>query len=141
MTPQQGIQKTDYEIKAEFLSKNGGLRAYRVVLREMNMKGEEVVRTVVFTAPSWSHVAARYDHPEEGVEVMHQEFLAMGEVVLYPLTQRATLGELAEDLSGLKMCRVCLYSHETSTNGRCQNGGHRFNTDPASKPCEKFKRA
>jgi len=84
-----GTALTDMEIKARELSNNGGLRAYLVVLRIMkaDAKGElqMSVRSLCFTAPSWSHVAAKYDHPEDGVEIMKQEFLSMGEVSVLPL--------------------------------------------------------
>jgi hypothetical protein len=146
-----GTALTDMEIKARELSKNGGLRSYLVVLREMktNPKGELVatVRSMCFTAPSFSHVAAKYDHPEDGVEIMKQEFLAMGEVSVLPLAYKGMMSELL-DLSGLNMCYNCI--HDFRQNPLRQGAdelhpahvgckfGHRINTEPATTICRGF---
>lgn len=145
-----GTALTDMEIKARELSKNGGLRSYLVVLREMktNPKGELVatVRSMCFTAPSFSHVAAKYDHPEDGVEIMKQEFLAMGEVSVLPLAYKGMMSELL-DLSGLKMCYNCAHDFRNNPTKE-RNGmqipagcphGHRMDTEPATTICRGFR--
>jgi hypothetical protein len=130
------------EIKARELSNNGGLRAYLVVLRIMkaDAKGElqMSVRSLCFTAPSWSHVAAKYDHPEDGVEIMKQEFLSMGEVSVLPLAWKGAMTELI-DLEGLKMCYNCQHDFRNEPSGRCTAGGHRMDGEPATKVCKSFK--
>lgn len=128
------------EIKARELSNNGGLRAYLVVLRtvKVNEKGEPIytVRSLCFTAPSWSHVAAKYDHPEDGVEIMKQEFLAMGEVSVLPLAWKGEMAELT-DMSGLNMCYNCVNDFRQQPNSRCSLG-HRTDSSPATSKCVGF---
>jgi len=133
-----GTALTEMEMKAREFSNNGGLRAYLVVLRQINLKGEMSVRSLCFTAPSWSHVAAKYDHPEDGVEIMKQEFLAMGEVSVLPLAWKGEMAELT-DLSGLNMCYHCAFDFRNAPSGRCEAGGHRMDKEPASKVCPAFK--
>lgn len=144
-----GTALTDMEIKARELSKNGGLRSYLVVLREMraNPKGELVatVRSMCFTAPSFSHVAAKYDHPEDGVEIMKQEFLAMGEVSVLPLAYKGVMSELL-DLTGLQMCYNCIHDFRNNPPRESQGMqvpsgcrfGHRTDSEPATKKCPGF---
>ncbi len=128
------------EIKARELSNNGGLRAYLVVLRvvKVDAKGEPqfTVRSLCFTAPSWSHVAAKYDHPEDGVEIMKQEFLAMGEVSVLPLAWKGAMAELT-DMAGLKMCYQCVHDFRQQPNGRCSLG-HRTDNSSAESRCVGF---
>lgn len=129
------------EIKARELSKNGGLRSYLVVLREMKVdaKGElqMAVRSLCFTAPSWSHVAAKYDHPEDGVEIMKQEFLSMGEVSVLPLAWKGSMAEIT-DMSGLNMCYNCIHDFRLQASGRCVLG-HRTDSSKAETTCVSFK--
>jgi hypothetical protein len=145
-----GTALTDMEIKARELSNNGGLRAYLVVLREIvagkDGKPEMKVRSMCFTAPSWSHVAAKYDHPENGVEIMKQEFLAMGEVSVIPLAWKGMMAEIT-DLSGLKMCYNCV--HDFRNNARTGDHlhqayqpcsfGHRTDSQKAEDVCRGFQ--
>lgn len=155
MEPKQvstcGTALTDMEIKARELSKNGGLRSYLVVLREMktNPKGELVatVRSMCFTAPSFSHVAAKYDRPENGVEIMKQEFLAMGEVSVLPLAYKGMMSELL-DLTGLQMCYNCVHDFRNNPPRPGSDAlhptpmgcafGHRIDSEPATKKCSGF---
>jgi len=128
------------EIKARELSNNGGLRAYLVVLRTIkaDAKGEPqmTVRSLCFTAPTWSHVAAKYDHPEDGVEIMKQEFLAMGEVSVLPLAWKGEMAELT-DMAGLNMCYNCVNDFRHQPNNRCALG-HRTDNSPATSKCAGF---
>jgi len=133
-----GTALTEMEIKARELSNNGGLRAYLVVLRRVTADGKYAVQSLCFTAPSWSHVAAKYDHPEDGVEIMKQEFLSMGEVSVLPLAWKGEMAELT-DMSGLNMCYNCEWDFRADPQGRCTHGGHRMDKEPASKTCPQFK--
>lgn len=137
-----GTALTEMEIKARELGKNGGLKAYMVVLREVKIdaKGDPqfAVRTLCFTAPSWSHVAAKYDHPEKGVDILKQEFLAPGEVSVLPLAWQSQLAELV-DMSGLNMCYNCLHDYRNEPDNRCHAGGHRTDREPAERVCSQFK--
>jgi len=126
------------ETKARELSRNGGLRSYLVVLRRVTHDGKMTVQTMCFTAPSFSHVAAKYDHPENGVEIMKQEFLAMGEVSVMPLAWKSQLAEIV-DLSGLNMCYNCQHDFRLEQSGRCIAGGHRMESEPATIICKSFK--
>jgi hypothetical protein len=132
-----GQALTDMEIKARELSNNGGLRSYLVVLRQFTTDGKMSVRSLCFTAPSWSHIAAKYDHPEDGVEIMKQEFLAMGEVSVLPLAWKGEMAELV-DLSGLNMCKNCVHDFNFQPDNRCHAGGHRMDGEPAQKRCKSF---
>jgi len=138
-------EQTDMEIKARELGKARALRSYIVVLKEIVVgcdgKPTAQVRSICFTAPSWSHVAAKYDRPEDGVEIMKQEFLAPGEVSVMPLAWKAKLSELI-DLTGLNMCYNC--QHDFRNNavpgqqfGRCTHG-HRVDGEPADRICKGF---
>lgn len=131
-----------YRKKAEDLSNAGALRAYLVVVRQVGEDGKDKVLQLVFTAPSFSHVAAKYDRPEAGMEIIKQEFLARGEVSLAELAQKAMLGELATDkevdLAGLKMCTACVHDWQP-TQTRCTYG-HRMDGEPANRICRGFRR-
>jgi hypothetical protein len=140
-----GTALTDMEIKARGLSNNGGLRCYLVILKQVTQDGKMVVRTMCFTAPSWSHVAAKYDHPEDGVEIIKQEFLAMGEVSVLPLAYKGQMAELL-DLSGLKMCYNCKHDFRNEADQRCHapsitgtgSRPHRIDSEPATTLCSGF---
>jgi hypothetical protein len=139
------------EIKARELSKSGALRSYLVVLREVKPgpdgQPEATVRTICYTAMSWSHVAAMYDRPESGVEILKQEFLAPGECSVLPLAYKAQSQEIIGDLSGLKMCYACEHDFRMNRVIQSRDGppihegchyGHRVDGDKATTICKGF---
>lgn len=126
------------ERKARELGNAGTLRAYLVVLRMVSPEGKETVRSLCYTAPSWSHVAARYDQPENGVEIIRQEFLASGEVSVVPLAYKAKMAEITGEMKGLEMCYQCEHDFRVQPNMRCSLG-HRTDNSPAEPMCHGFR--
>lgn len=130
------------ELKAKELAKAKLLRAYLLTIKEVvaGPDGKPMVtaRTICYMAPSFSHAAAMYDRPEIGVEILKQEFLAPGEVTLYPLETRAKAAEFQEGMDGLGMCHKCLHDYRNQPSGRCTRG-HRTDRSLADEPCRGYE--
>ena len=75
----------DYMRRAKDFNKNGGLHSYLVVLQKAQLDGKIEIVKEVYVAPSFSHIAAMYDHPEEGVGVLDVKYMGVGKVSLKPL--------------------------------------------------------
>jgi hypothetical protein len=56
-----------------------------VVLQRAQLDGKVELVKDVYSAPSFSHVAAMYDHPEEGVGILDVKYMGVGKVSLKPL--------------------------------------------------------
>jgi len=78
-------EMNDYLNRAKIFNKNGGLHAYLVVLQKAQLDGKIEIVKEVYSAPSFSHVAAMYDHPEEGVGILDVKYMGVGKVSLKPL--------------------------------------------------------
>jgi len=86
--PQKFDEMEDYLRRAKDFNKNHGLHSYLVVYQRAQLDGKVEIVKEIYSAPSFSHVAAMYDHPEEGIGVLDVKYMGVGKVSLKPLIQR-----------------------------------------------------
>lgn len=138
---QPSEQMQDYLDKATRMSNDGSLRAYLVAMRRVDAKGENVIDMRVVVAPTWTHVASRYDNPKEGCEIIEQKFLAPGVAILGDIlwVPRFDTGDANPNanLAGLGLCSICKHDFREQPNGRC-SFGHRTDKDKAETRCHGF---
>jgi hypothetical protein len=134
-------QMQDYIDKAKRMSENGSLRAYLVAMRTVSAKGDPAIDVRVVVAPTWSHVASRFDNPKEGCEIIEQKFLAPGVAILEDLLwvpRFATGGvDPNANLAGLGMCSICKHDFREQPSGTCRFG-HRTDKSKADDRCPGF---
>ena len=86
--PQKFDDMEDYLRRAKDFNKNHGLHSYLVVYQRAQLDGKVEIVKEIYSAPSFSHVAAMYDHPEEGIGVLDVKYMGVGKVSLKPLIQK-----------------------------------------------------
>jgi len=86
--PQKFDEMADYLRRAKDFNKNHGLHSYLVVFQRAQLDGKVEIVKEIYSAPSFSHVAAMYDHPEEGIGVLDVKYMGVGKVSLKPLVQK-----------------------------------------------------
>jgi len=144
---QPSQQMQEYLSKAKQLSTEGKLRAYSVAIRCVDPKGGDPgVQVFTVIARTWSHVAARFDNPEEGMEILDQRYLSPGVVLLEDIEKVARFVDpiakakvYDKNMDGLGMCSHCMFDFNLNADKRCHAGGHRLHYDKADKPCSAFK--
>jgi len=99
--PQKFDEMEDYIRRAKDFNKNHGLHSYLVVFQRAGFDGKIEIVKEVYSAPSFSHVAAMYDHPEEGVGVLDVKYMGVGKVSLKPLVQKP-IADMLETKHGLR---------------------------------------
>lgn len=86
--PQKFDEMEDYLRRAKDFNKNNGLHSYLVVFQRVSFDGKIEIVKETYSAPSFSHVAAMYDHPETGIAVLDVKYMGVGKVSLKPLIQK-----------------------------------------------------
>lgn len=102
MEPQQKFDEMEaYLCLAKDFNKNNGLHSYLVVFQKATTDGKIEIVKEVYSAPSFSHVAAMYDHPELGFAVLDCKYMGVGKVSLKPLITKP-VAEMSERRHGMK---------------------------------------
>ena len=97
-TPQKFDEMEDYLRRAKEMNKNNGLQGYLVVFQRVTSDGQIEVCKEVCTFPSFSHIAAIYDHPEKGISVLDTKYMGVGKTALKELAHRA-VADITEDIA------------------------------------------
>ena len=100
--PQKFDEMEDYLRRAKDFNKNNGLHSYLVVFQKATFDGKIEIVKEIYSAPSFSHVAAMYDIPEQGIAVLDCKYMGVGKVSLKPLVQKP-VADMLEVKHGLKV--------------------------------------
>lgn len=91
----------DYLRRAGEMNKNNGLQGYLVVFQKVDGEGKVEICKETCVFPSFSHIAAMFDHPERGVSILDVKYMGVGRVALKGLAQ-LPLADLSELQHGTK---------------------------------------
>jgi hypothetical protein len=91
----------DYLRRAKEFNKNNGLQGYLVVFQKVDGEGKIEICKETCVFPSFSHIAAMFDNPENGVSILDVKYMGVGRVALKALVQKpvSDLNELQHGIT------------------------------------------
>jgi hypothetical protein len=89
----------DYIRLAKEMNNSNGLQGYLVVLQRVNVDGRVEICKEACVFPSFSHIAAFYDRPQDGIAVLDVKYVGVGKCALKGLVQKP-MCDLTEEKHG-----------------------------------------
>lgn len=95
-TKQQGLDIEDYVRLSKEMNESNGLQGYLVVYQKADVEGRIEICKEVLVVPSFSHVAALLDKPENGVAILDVKYVGVGKAMFLGLAQKPVLSKESE---------------------------------------------